>query len=114
MFRIGWWVLVILTALLALNHVVAAALVATSGDERALFLTTAALNLVTLVVLMVPYRARERWAWWVVWIPIAVVFVGPSVFGLDAITTAYLVVGAVMVIAQLVTQAAMRSASRIV
>jgi hypothetical protein len=103
MFRIGWWVLVVLTALFALNHLLGAATFARSDDERVMFLIFAALNLLTLVVLIVPYRARERWAWWAVWIPIGVMFVGPLVFGLDPITIIYLVGGVLMAAAHLLT-----------
>jgi len=101
MFRIAWWVLAISTALFALNHLVGAAAFGNSDDERVMFLIFAGLNLLTLVVLLVPYRAREQWAWWALWIPIAVMFIGPLVFGLDPIATIYLVGGAVMAAAHL-------------
>lgn len=103
MFRIGWWVLVVVTALFAVNHTFGAATFARSDDERVMFLIFAALNLLTLVVLIVPYRARERWAWWAVWIPIAVMFIGPVVFGFDLITMIYVIGGVVMVAAHLLT-----------
>ena len=101
LFRVGWWVLFVSIALFALNHLVGAAAFATSADERVMFLIFAALNLLTLVVLLVPYRAREPWAWWAIWIPIAAMFVGPFVFGLDPIAVIYLVGGLVMAVAHL-------------
>jgi hypothetical protein len=101
MFRIAWWLLFVSTSLFALNHVIGAATFATSGDETVMFLIFAALNLLTLVVLLEPYRDRERWAWWAVWIPIAAMFVGPLVFGLGPITVIYCVGGVVMAAAHL-------------
>jgi hypothetical protein len=99
--RIAWWVLFVSTSLFALNHIVGAVTFATSGDETVMFLIFGALNLLTLVVLLVPYRARERWAWWAIWIPIAAMFVGPLVFGLGPITVIYVVGGVVMAAAHL-------------
>ena len=59
LFRIGWWVLVVSTGLFALNHVAGTAAFATSDDERMMFLVFAALQLLALIVLLVPYRARD-------------------------------------------------------
>ncbi|MET0886973.1 MAG: hypothetical protein ABWX92_11040 [Mycetocola sp.] len=67
-----------------------------------MFLIFAALNLLTLVVLLMPYRAREQWAWWAVWIPISAMFVGPLVFGLGPIAVIYVIGGVVMAVAHLV------------
>ena len=66
-----------------------------------LFLIFAALNLLTLAVLLVPYRAREPCAWWAMWIPIAVMFIGPVVFGFDPIALICFVGGIVMAVAHL-------------
>lgn len=101
MFRVGWWVLFVSTSLFALNHVAGSVAFANSDDERVMFMIFAALNLLTLAVLLVPYRAREAWAWWAVWIPIAAMFIGPVVFGFDPIALIYLVGGIVMAVAHL-------------
>lgn len=103
LFRIGWWVLLASTLLFALNHLVGAATFAASADERVMFLIFGALNLLALVVVIVPYRARERWAWWATWIPVAAMFIGPIVFGPGPITAIYLVGGGIMILAQLMT-----------
>jgi hypothetical protein len=102
MFKIAWWALVVSVSLFTLNHIVGAATFAASDDERVMFLIFGALNLLTLVVLLVPYRAREPWAWWAIWIPIAAMFIGPVFFGLDPIALVYLVGGAVMTAAHLI------------
>ena len=89
LFRIGWWVLVLSTRLFALHHVAGTAAFATSDDERMMFLVFAALQLLALIVLLVPYRTRERWARWAIWIPIAAMLVTPLVFGVDTIGLVY-------------------------
>jgi len=101
LFRIGWWVLVVSTGLFALNHLAGTAAFATSDDERMMFLVFAALQLLALIVLLVPYRARERWAWWAIWIPIAAMLVTPLVFGIDTIGLMYVISGVVMAVAHL-------------
>lgn len=101
LFRVAWWILLVSTSLFALNHIVGAATFATTDDERVMFMIFAALNLLALAVLLVPYRARERWAWWATWIPIAAMFIGPFVFGLDPIAVIYLIGGVVMAVAHL-------------
>lgn len=101
LFRIGWWVLVVSTALFALNHIAGTAAFATSDDERMMFLVFAALQLLALIVLLLPYRARESWAWWAIWLPIAAMLVTPLVVGVDTIGLAYLASGVVMAMAHL-------------
>lgn len=105
--RIGWWVLVVLTALLALNHVAGTLLFANSTDESLMFMGFAALELLALIVLFIPYRRKEMWAWgatWVSIIPVGLVFA----FGTDAIGVFYVSVAAVMALAQLLTLANFR------
>lgn len=75
---------------------------ATSDDERMMFLVFAALQLLTLAVLLVPDRAREPWAWWANWIPTAAMLVTPLVFGLSPIGLVYAISGVVMAAAHLV------------
>ena len=58
--RVGWWVLVVLTALLVANHTLGLLTFATSDDERALFAIFLAFGVLSLVVLLIPYRRQER------------------------------------------------------
>jgi hypothetical protein len=64
-FRVGWWVLLVLTFLFILNHLAGTVAFANNDDERLMFVGFAALGIVSLAVLLIPYRARESWAWWV-------------------------------------------------
>jgi hypothetical protein len=94
-FRVGWWVLLVLTALFIVNH-----LAGTVGF--------AALGIVSLSVLLIPYRARESWAWWVSWAqPLALAV--PIVLFRDGIGVFYLVVAVVMAVAQLATLSTFRA-----
>lgn len=64
LFRVGWWAIVVLTGLFTLNHLVGAVAFASSDDERMMFLVFAGMQALSLVVLFVPYRRAEWWAWW--------------------------------------------------
>lgn len=102
-FGIGWWVLVVFFALFAVNHILGIWLIASSPDEPQMFELFGALNLLSLVVLLIPYRRLERWAWWAVWIgivPVGLVlaFGGPGLVGLI-----YIAAAVVLALAQIAT-----------
>jgi len=63
-FKVGWIVLVVAAALMTLNHAVLIVALA----EPTLFVGFTAFNLYALVVLLIPFRRRERWSWWATWI----------------------------------------------
>ena len=72
-FKIGRGILLVVTALLALNHFVLIFALA----EPVLFTGFAAFNLYSFVVVLVPLRRRERWAWFTSWVlPLALA--GPA------------------------------------
>jgi len=102
LFQVAWWVLVVLTGLFALNHIVGAVAFASSTDERLMFTAFAALQLLALVVLLIPYRRGEMWAWWAIWIPVAMMILALA-FSVDGISIAYSSVGVVMALAQVAT-----------
>ncbi len=103
LFRVGWWALVVLTALFALNHLVGMAAFATSDDERLMFLAFAALQALSLIVLLLPYRRGEFWAWWSMWIPILAMAAPLLVFPFDALAATYGAVAGAMALAQFAT-----------
>lgn len=63
-FKIGWIILVIFAALMTLNHVVLIFFL----DDPALFTGYAAFNLCALIVILIPFRRVEKWAWFTTWI----------------------------------------------
>lgn len=111
LFGVGWWVLVVLTAVFALNHLVGLWTFATSDDERLMFLVFAALQLLALAVLFVPYRRLELWAWWAMWVPIVAMGLTYAV-SISTIGLVYLCFAAAMALAQFATLPAMRRAVR--
>ncbi len=71
-FRIGWIVLLIVAGLMTLMHF---ALIFVIRDEATLFAVGAAFNLYALLVVWIPFRRGERWAWFTTWIlPITCAF----------------------------------------
>jgi hypothetical protein len=63
-FKTGSILLLVSAALMALNHFV----LIFALDEPTLFTGYAAFNFYSLVVLYIPFRRHERWAWYVTWI----------------------------------------------
>lgn len=102
-YSVGWWILVLLTSLLAVNHAIGALTFATSDDERALFVIFLAFEVFTLVVLTVPYRRRDRWSWWAMWIPVAATALPLVLFASGGVGTLYAGLAGVMAAAQILT-----------
>ena len=101
--KVGWLVLLILNAMMLLNHLIGIVVIAASSDERQMFVGYAAMSALAVLVLVFPYRARHRWAWGAGWIPVlaigAVFFIG----GLTPIGWWYGATALVMALAQLAT-----------
>ncbi|MCL4562997.1 MAG: hypothetical protein M1281_20585 [Chloroflexi bacterium] len=64
LFKIGWLILVVLAALMALNHFALIFFL----DEPVLFTGFAVFNLYALVVILLPFRQGEKWAWLITWL----------------------------------------------
>lgn len=97
--RSAWGLLVFLSAAWTLNHVFGALV---SDRTLWLFVPFALLDLAAVVILLVPYRRLQIWAWWVVWLEIAAV--GSVVAWAEpAVGPWYGAVAVVMGIGQLVT-----------
>lgn len=110
LFRIGWIVLIVVFALFAVNHLAGIWFIASSTDEAQMFEAFAATNLLALVLLAIPYRRREWWAWLALWIAI-VPIVLVIAFVADGIGVTYAVTGAVLALAQLATLPSFRAAA---
>jgi len=63
-FKVGWIILVILAALMTLNHIV----LIFALDDPVLFIGYTAFNLYALIVILIPFRRAEKWAWLATWI----------------------------------------------
>jgi hypothetical protein len=100
--RVGGLVLVTATVLGVVNHSAGVFVIAEEDPEPLMFAAFAAVNAYALVVLLVPYRRRELWAWAATWLNVtatAMVFVSLR----DAVGVSYLVGAVVMSIAQAAT-----------
>lgn len=63
-FKIGWGILVILTALMTMNHFALIFFM----DDPVLFIGYTAFNLYGLITILIPFRKGELWAWFTTWI----------------------------------------------
>lgn len=70
--RAGLWFVIVLSGLFALLHVYGAFGIADGADERLMFTCFAAVNALSLIVLVGPLRAGQRWAWATSWIQVLV------------------------------------------
>ena len=63
-FQIGRIILLVAAALMTLNHSV----LIFALDDPVLFMGYAAFNLYALIVIAIPFRRHEKWAWYATWI----------------------------------------------
>lgn len=106
-FKIGWWILFVISTLGALGH---AALIFALPGEEVLFIGWAAFNLYSALVLYFPYRRGEKWAWYLTWatiIPFALVFLFDAEIG-----SMYLGMAGLMALGQLLARGAFFSGDR--
>lgn len=89
-FAIGWIALLALSALASLNHIV---LIFAFADEASQMVGWAGFTLYSTVVLYLPFRRGERWAWYTSWI-LAIGFAGLIFF--DRAIGPYYLGGAVL------------------
>lgn len=98
-FTIGWIVLLFISALSTLWLII---LMFTFVDEAPFFIGWAALSLYASLVLYIPFRRGEKWAWYSTWIQV-IVFAGAIFFGAPEITMKYLVAAGLMALCLLLT-----------
>jgi len=63
-FQIGRIILLVAAGLMTLNHSV----LIFALDDPVLFMGYAAFNLYALIVIAIPFRQHEKWAWYATWI----------------------------------------------
>ena len=98
-FNIGWIVLLILSALATLWLII---LMFTIVEEAPLFMGWAAFSLYTSLILYIPFRRGEKWAWFSTWIQV-IVFASAIFFGTPEVTMKYLVAAGLMALCLLLT-----------
>ncbi|KPK02931.1 MAG: hypothetical protein AMJ56_20355 [Anaerolineae bacterium SG8_19] len=99
-FRIGWIALLVSAALMSLTHFSLIFIL----DEPVLFTGFALFNLYALLVVLIPFRRDEKWAWTTTWLlPIGLAL--PAALDPD-IMFFYFAVAAVCVLGLLLTMPA--------
>ena len=100
-FNFGWMVLLIISALATLNHI----MLPLYGDPVALALGWTGYSLYATLVVAIPFRRGERWAWYISWI-LVIGFAYPILIIRESYTVAYLIAAGVMAISLLITRPA--------
>jgi hypothetical protein len=101
-FEIGWRFLLAISALFALWHII---LMFTIAGETTLFMGAVALNLLTAIIVYLPFRHGEKWAWYSIWIQV-IVFAAPFFITHESYTGTYLIVAGLMALELLLTSSA--------
>jgi hypothetical protein len=98
-FKTGWIILLVAAALMTLNHIGLMFVL----DNRVLFMGYAAFNLYALLVIAIPFRRCEKWAWYATWILPIGLAVSAALAGDSNITPFYDAVAAACVLGLLLT-----------
>lgn len=98
-FVIGWIVLLFVSAMFALWHSIA---MFTIPGETTLFMGWAAFNLLTGIVLCIPFRRNEKSAWYATWIQV-IGFIVPILVTPESFVTMYLIAAGAMALGLLLT-----------
>ena len=101
-FTIGWIALLIMSALAALSHLI---LTFVMLDEATIFLGWTAFTLYSTIVLYIPFRRGEKWAWYTTWI-LVIGFAAPILISQESFTVWYLGGAGVMAVSLLLTRPA--------
>jgi hypothetical protein len=97
-FKTGRIILLVAAALMTLNHAVLMFVL----DDPVLFLGYAAFNLYALLVIAIPFRRHEKWAWYATWI-LPIGLAAAALAGDPNITLFYYGVAAACVLGLLLT-----------
>ena len=104
-FTLGWIALLVISTLATLNHL----LLMFFQPDRLLFLGWAAFNVYATLVLALPFRRREPWAWYTSWILVigfaVLLLLDPTAAGAGGIAVGYLIAAEVMAVGLLMTRA---------
>ena len=97
-FKIGWIVLLFISVLATLNHLMLPAY----GDDVGLAIGWTGYSLYAIVVLAIPFRRGERWAWYSTWI-LVIGFAIPILINQEIYVVAYLIAAGLMALCMLLT-----------
>ena len=90
-FTIGWMVLLFISVLATLNHM----MLPLYGDDVGLAIGWTGYSLYSILVLAIPFRRGEIWAWYATWI-LVIGFAAPIFINQESYTVAYLIAAGVM------------------
>ena len=99
-FTIGWFVLLFISALATLWLII---LMFTIVDDAPILMSWAALSLYATLILYIPFRRGEKWAWFSIWIQV-ILFGSTIFFSTPEIANKYVVAAGVMAFALLMTR----------
>jgi len=97
-FEVCWIVLLMISVLATLNHI----MLPLYGDPVALGIGWTGFSLYATVVIAIPFRRREKWAWYISWI-LVVGFAYPILIIRESYTVAYLIAAGLMAVSLLLT-----------
>ena len=100
-FTIGWIVMLIISILATLNHI----MLPVYGDPVTFAIGWTGYSLYAMVVLAIPFRRGERWAWYSTW-TLVIGFAIPILFNRESYVVAYLIAAGVMALCLLLTRPA--------
>ena len=100
-FTIGWIVLLFISVLATLNHIMLPAY----GDDVGLAIGWTGYSLYAIMVLAIPFRRGERWAWHSTWI-LVIGFAIPILINQESYVVAYLIAAGIIAVSLLLTRPA--------
>ena len=100
-FTIGWIVMLIISILATLNHI----MLPVYGDPVTFAIGWTGYSLYGIVILAIPFRRGERWAWYATWI-LVTRFAIPILINQESYVVAYLIAASVMALCLLLTRPA--------
>ena len=103
-FKLGWTALLVISALATLNHI----MLPVYGERVTFAIGWTGYSLYSIVVLAIPFRRGERWAWYSTWI-LVIGFAVPILVSQESYIVyivAYLIAAGVMALCLLLTRPA--------
>ena len=100
-FEVGWIVLLAISVLATLNHI----MLPLYGDDTGLAIGWTGYSLYAVLVLAIPFRRGEKWAWYSTWI-LVIGFATPILINQESYVVAYLIAAGIMAVSLLLTRPA--------